>query len=75
MAAAVNPTTCLKCHGASFEKHADGLSKIVKNLTHEQITSALIGFKRGTFKNATMQHEVSKYSIAELKAFAQTIGK
>jgi len=47
MAATVNPAGCAGCHGASFEKHALGKSKIVKNMTHAEIASALKGYKVG----------------------------
>ena len=78
MAAAVNPAACAGCHGASFEKHALGRSKVVQNMTHAQIASALKGYKAGTFggpMKGIMKGQVSKYSDAELEAFAQTIGK
>jgi len=78
MAAAVNPAACAGCHGASFEKHALGVSKIVKDLTHDEIASALVGYKNGTFggpMKGVMKGQVGRYTVAELKAFALTIGK
>jgi len=77
MAATVNPAGCAGCHGASFEKHALGKSKIVKNMTHAEIASALKGYKvgKGGPMKGIMKGQVGKYSDAELEAFAQTIGK
>jgi cytochrome c-type protein NapB len=76
--AAVNGKACAACHGAHFEKHAMGKSKIVENLTHAEIAAALKGYKAGTFggpMKGVMKGQVARYSDADLEAFAQTIGK
>jgi cytochrome c len=76
--AGVNGKACAACHGANWEKHAMGKSKIVKDLTHAEIAEALKGYKAGTFggpMKGVMKGQVAKYSDAELEAFAQTIGK
>ena len=76
--AAVNGKACAACHGAHWEKHAMGKSKIVANMTHAEIAEALTGYKAGTFggpMKGIMKGQVARYSDAELKAFAQTIGK
>ena len=76
--AAVNGKACAGCHGAHFEKHAMGKSKVVANLTHAEIATALKGYKAGTFggpMKGLMKGQVAKYSDADLDAFAQTIGK
>ena len=76
--AAVNIGACKGCHGANFEKHALGKSKIVKDLTHAEIEKALIGYKNGTYggpMKGVMKGQVAKYSDADLKALAQQIGK
>ncbi len=76
--AAVNGKACAACHGANFEKHAMGKSKIVKDLTHAEIAKALKGYKAGTFggpMKGVMKGQVARYSDADLEAFAQTIGK
>jgi cytochrome c len=78
MAASVNGKACAACHGANWEKHAMGKSKVVANLTHAEIAEALKGYKAGTFggpMKGVMKGQVAKYSDAELEAFAQTIGK
>ena len=76
--AAVNTAACAGCHGAHFEKHAMGRSKIVKNLTHAEIAKALKGYKAGTFggpMKGIMHGQVARYSDADLEAVAQKIGK
>ena len=76
--AAVNGKACAACHGANFEKHAMGKSKIVSEMTHADIATALKGYKAGTYggpMKGVMKGQVSRYSDADLEAFAQTIGK
>jgi cytochrome c-type protein NapB len=76
--AGVNSGACKGCHGQNFEKHALGKSKIVKDLSHAEIATALKGYKAGTFggpMKGLMKGQVGKYSDADLEAFAQTIGK
>ena len=76
--AAVNGKACAACHGANFEKHAMGKSKIVKDMTHAEIAKALKGYKAGTYggpMKGIMKGQVARYSDADLEAFAQTIGK
>jgi len=69
--AAVNLAVCKGCHGAHFEKHALGKSKIVKDLTKEQVAKALVGYKHGTYggvMKGVMKGQVARYSEAELKS-------
>jgi len=76
--AAVNGKACTSCHGADWGKKALGKSKVVKDLTHAEIATALKGYKAGTFggpMKGLMKGQVAKYSDADLEAFAQTIGK
>lgn len=76
--AGVNAGACKGCHGPHFEKHALGKSKIVKDLTHAEIATALKGYKAGTYggpMKGLMKGQVAKYSDADLEAFAHTIGK
>ena len=78
LSAGVNAAACAACHGQSFEKHALGKSKIVKDMTHTQIATALKGYKTGSYGGAMkglMKGQVGKYSDADLEAFAQTVGK
>jgi cytochrome c-type protein NapB len=68
--AAVNTAVCAGCHGPHFEKSAMGKSKIVKNMSREDVSKALVGYKNGTYggtmKNL-MKMQVSKYSVEELQ--------
>ncbi len=76
--AAVNGNTCTSCHGADWSKSALNKSKIVKDMTHADISAALKGYKAGTYggpMKGLMKGQVAKYSDADLEAFAQTIGK
>ena len=76
--AGVNAGACKGCHGANFEKHAMGKSKIVKDLSHAEIAAALKGYKAGTYggpMKGVMKGQVGRYSNADLDAFAQTVGK
>jgi len=76
--AGVNAAGCKGCHGQNWEKHALGKSKVVKDLTHAEIATALKGYKAGTFggpMRGLMKGQVAKYSDADLEAFSKTIGK
>ncbi|MDD5156428.1 cytochrome C [Sulfurimonas sp.] len=75
--AAVNAAACVGCHGADWSKAALGKSKIVATLPHAEIAAALKGYKvdKGGPMKGLMKGQVSKYSDAELDAFALTIGK
>jgi len=76
--AAVNGKACTSCHGADWSKKALGKSKVVANLSHAEIATALKGYKAGTFggpMKGLMKGQVAKYSDADLDAFAHTIGK
>ena len=61
---------CKGCHGLHFEKHALGKSKIVANMTQEEVSNALIGYKYGTYGGylkGVMKGQVAKYSDYALK--------
>jgi len=76
--AEVAAAACKGCHGANFEKKALGKSKIVSDMTHADIATSLKGYKAGTYGGAmkgVMVGQVTKYSDADLEAFAQTVGK
>ena len=48
-ASAANTTACAGCHGKDFEKSAMGKSKIVKDMSKDDIVKALKGYKDGTY--------------------------
>jgi len=69
---------CAGCHGSSAEKPALGKSKIIANMSEDELSKALNGYKDGTYggpMKGLMKGQVGKYSDADLEAFAQTIGK
>ena len=68
--AAVNLGACKGCHGANFEKHALGKSKVVKDMTKAEVSNALVGYKHGTYggpMKGVMKGQVARYSDADLK--------
>jgi len=38
---------CVSCHGVDFELKALGVSKVVKNMSEQEIKAALDGYKNG----------------------------
>ncbi len=47
--AARDTAACVGCHGQNFEKAALGKSKIVKDMTKDEIVKALKGYKDGSY--------------------------
>ncbi len=67
---------CSGCHGSMFQKKALGVSKIVKNMTKDEIVKALEGYKAGTFggpMKGVMKGQVATYTTADIKAVAKYI--
>jgi len=76
--AEVNTATCAGCHGANFENHAMGKSKIVKDMTKADIITALKGYKDGSYGGAmkgVMKGQADPLSDAQIEAIANKIGK
>jgi len=76
--ASVNLNTCVGCHGKNFEKKALGKSKIVKDLTKEEVSNALVGYKKGTYgasMKGIMRGQVAKYTEKELMSTGLGINK
>jgi cytochrome c-type protein NapB len=77
-AADVNTAACAGCHGANFEKSALGKSKIVKDMTKDEIVKALKGYKDGSYGGAMkglMKGQVAKLSDDDINAIAEKFGK
>jgi len=77
-ASAFDTKACVGCHGANFEKAALGKSKIVKDMTAEEITKALTGYKDGSYGGAmkgVMKGQVAKLTEDDIKAIAEEHGK
>ena len=73
---AANTAACVGCHGANFEKAALGKSKIVKDMTKENIVSALKGYKDGSYggtMKGVMKGQAANLSDADMEAIATQI--
>jgi cytochrome c-type protein NapB len=73
---AVNLASCTGCHGANFEKKALGVSKIVKDMSKEEIIKALKGYKNGTYggpMKSVMIGQVKNLSDADIEEIANLI--
>jgi cytochrome c-type protein NapB len=67
---AVNLQGCTGCHGQNFEKKALNKSKVVKDMTKDEVSNALIGYKNGAYgrdMKSVMVAQVAKYSDESLK--------
>jgi cytochrome c-type protein NapB len=76
--AAANTAACAGCHGANFEKKALGKSKVVKDMTKDEIVKALKGYKDGSYGGAMkgmMKGQVAKLSDADIEEIATKVGK
>ena len=73
---AVSTAACAGCHGQHFEKKAMGKSKIVKDMSKEDIVKALKGYKDGSYggaMKAMMKGQVASLSDSDIEALASTI--
>jgi len=73
---AVSTAACAGCHGQSFEKKAMGKSKVVKDMSKEDIVKALKGYKDGSYGGAMkgiMKGQVASLSDADMSAIADSI--
>ncbi len=73
---AASTAACLGCHGQNFEKKALGVSKVVKDMSKEDIVKALEGYKNGTYGGAmksVMAGQVKALSSDDIKAMADAI--
>lgn len=67
---------CLACHGQNWSRPALGKSKIVSNMSRQNILRALKGYKKGTYGGplkGVMKGQVARYTDAELEMIANTI--
>ncbi len=66
----IDLTSCKGCHGVDFEKASLGSSKIVRDMTKEEVVEALLGYKNGTYGGSmkgVMIEKVKNYTDEELK--------
>jgi len=69
---------CKGCHGANFEKAAMGKSKIVKDMSKEDIIAAMKGYKDGSYGGAMkgmMKGQVASLDDTAITAMADEIKK
>ncbi len=73
---AVSTSACAGCHGTNFEKKAMGKSKIVKDMSKDDIVKALKGYKDGSYggaMKAMMTGQVASLSDADMESIADSI--
>ena len=76
VASAANTTVCAGCHGANFEKKALNVSKIVKDMSKDEIVTALKGYKDGSYggtMKTTMKGQVASLSDSDIEDIANQI--
>ena len=56
---------CQGCHGVNYEKKALGMSKIIKDMTKEEMIKALSGYKAGTYGG-----KMKGIMVAQIKSFS-----
>lgn len=71
-----NYKACAACHGMKAEKKALGKSKVINEMSQEEIETALNGYKDGSYggqMKALMKAQVMKYNKEEIKELATYI--
>jgi cytochrome c len=72
----VNTNSCIGCHGIDWSKSALGKSKVVANMSKEDIKTALMGYKDGSYggpMKGVMKGQVARYSNEELVSMTDQI--
>ena len=67
---------CAGCHGGAGEKAALGKSKVIANMSEEDLNSALNGYIAGTYGGAMkglMKGQVANFSKDDIKAVSAHI--
>jgi len=71
-----NLNSCVGCHGVNFQKKALGNSKVVKNMSREEIISTMKGYRDGTYGGAmksVMVRAVKYLSDRDIEEIADKI--
>lgn len=71
-------TKCVACHGEQGEKVSLGKSKIIKDMSKDEFTSALIGYKNDTYggtMKGIMKAQVTMLSDDQIQEIANYIVK
>lgn len=69
---------CASCHGSMGEKHALNKSKIINEMSKEEIVTALKGYKEGTYggaMKALMKGQIASYDDTQIETVAEFIAK
>jgi cytochrome c553 len=69
---------CAGCHGEKGEKSALGKSRVMADMTKQEIVDSLVGYQAGTYGGAMkglMVAQVKDLSAADIDAIAAKIGK
>jgi cytochrome c553 len=67
---------CTTCHGVNGEKHALNKSKIINEMSKEEIETALKGYKAGTYggaMKALMKGQIAAYDDEQIDTLAAFI--
>jgi cytochrome c len=67
---------CTTCHGENGEKHALNKSKVINEMSKEEIETALKGYKSGTYggaMKALMKGQIAAYDDEEIDTVAAFI--
>jgi len=73
---AIFKSQCASCHGAMGEKKALNKSQVIKDFSHDQMITALKGYKDGSYggaMKALMKSKVAKLSDEEINAIADAV--
>jgi len=74
--AALYTKNCLSCHGAMGEKKALGKSLVINKMSKDEITSALNGYKDGSYgrsMKSLMKSKVAALSDEDINALGKYI--
>ena len=69
---------CAGCHGQNGEKAALGKSKVIANMSKQEIVDSMKGYQNGTYggpMKGLMVGQVKGLSDADIQAIADMIGK
>ncbi len=67
---------CAACHGTNGEKVALGKSKIIKDLSKDELVAALMGYQNGTYggaMKALMKGQVATLNTQQIETLAEYI--
>lgn len=68
--------SCKSCHGDAFQKKALGKSKVIKEMSYQEIKAALLGYKNRTYggpMKGIMYGQVAKLTESDIEAISSYI--